>query len=101
MHRDTFLLLGFLRFLGFRANRQFYDIRNYRLSCPSVKIIFYRVDMKLVNLDHGQYHSLTRCWVYQAIIQAIAVRWTGDQQSVGILLAGARLELGLMYELSR
>lgn len=44
MHRDTLLLLGFLQFLGFRANRQFYDIRNYRLSCPSVKIIFYRVD---------------------------------------------------------
>lgn len=53
MYRDTFLLLGFLRFLGFRANRQFYVIRNYRLSRPSVKIIFYRVD-----LAHRA-HSLT------------------------------------------
>lgn len=57
--------------------------------------------MELVNLDHGQSHSLTLCWGYQAIIQAMAVRWTGDHQSVGILLDGARLELGLMYELSR
>lgn len=46
MYRDTFLLLGFLRFLGFLANRQFYVIRNYRLSRPSVKIIFYRVDIR-------------------------------------------------------
>lgn len=50
MYRDTFLLLGFLRFLGFRANRQFYDIRNYRLSCPSVKIIFYRVELAAARL---------------------------------------------------
>ena len=63
MHRDTFLFLGFLRFLGFRANRQFYDIRNYRLSCPSVKIIFYRVDMSIIvvqieELGISQSHSL-------------------------------------------
>lgn len=101
MYRDTFLLLGFLRFLGSLANRQFQVIRNYRLPRPSVKIIFYRVDMELVNLDHGQQHSLTLCWVCQAIMQVRAVRWTGDHQSVGILLDGARLELGLMYELSR
>lgn len=56
MYRDTFLLLGFLRFLGFRANRQFYDIRNYRLSCPSVKIIFYRVDT-LETHSPIQYHA--------------------------------------------
>ena len=57
--------------------------------------------MELVNLDHGQQHSLTLCWGYQAIMQAMAVRWTGGHQSVGILLDGARLELGLVYELSR
>lgn len=101
MYRDTFLLLGFFRFLGFRANRQFQDIRNYRLFCHSTEIIFYRVDTISVNLAHGQQHSLTLCWVYQAIIQAMAVRWTGDHQSVGILLDGARMELGLVYELSR
>lgn len=63
MYRDTFLLLGFLRFLGFRANRQFYVIRNYRLSRPSVKIIFYRVDMSITvvqieELGTSQSHSL-------------------------------------------
>lgn len=63
--------------------------------------ILNRVDMELVNLEHGQQHSLTLCWVYQAIIQAMAVIWTGDHQSVGILLAGTRMDLGLMYELSR
>lgn len=42
-----------------------------------------------------------RPFVYQAIIQAKAVRWTGDHQSVGILLDGTVAAVDPDYELSQ